>query len=65
MTAASLIEWRKRLGLNKSAASAALGLSPNAYAAYERGHYNGKPRPIPVHVALACAALAMGIPPHP
>ncbi len=65
MTAASLKSWRESLRLNKAEACAALGLSPNAYAAYERGHYNGQLRPIPKHVALACAAISNGLEPHP
>jgi hypothetical protein len=51
--------------LNKAEAYRALGLSQNTYTAYEAGHYNGKPRPIPRHVALACAAIAYGLKPIP
>ena len=64
MTKESLISWRKRLGWNKATAAFALGLSQNGYAAYEAGHYREAPRPIPTHIALACSALAMGLPPH-
>jgi len=58
MTAASLKSWRERLGLNKSGAAAALGLARNTYAAYEEGRAE-----IPLYVALACAAIAYGLPP--
>lgn len=76
MTPEALKEWRERLGFTKTQACAALGLSPNAYAAYERGYletpvWGGlgnplrRPRPIPKHIALACKALALGLSPHP
>lgn len=58
MTAATLLAWRNRLGLNKSEAAIALGLSRNGYEAYEAGRNR-----IPRHVALACAAIAYGLPP--
>ena len=57
MTAQSLTAWRERLGLNRSEAARALGLSRNSIQHYEEG------RAIPLYVALACAALAHGIPP--
>ncbi len=63
MTPASLKAWRERLSWTKTRAAAELGLSPNGYAAYEAGRWNGKPRPIPRHIALACAAIAHGLPP--
>ncbi len=53
MTAESLTAWRKRLGLNKLRAAIALGIGRNTIDRYERGEY-----PIPLTVALACAALA-------
>jgi len=58
MSAASLTSWRERLGLNKSEAALRLGLSRNAYSAYEAGE-----RRIPLYIALACAALAYGLAP--
>ena len=58
MTAASLAAWRLSLGFSKSEAARQLGLSRNGYAALEAGR-----RPIPLYVALACAALAGGLSP--
>ena len=58
MTATSLNAWRERLGLNKSEAALRLGLARNTYAAYEEGRAE-----IPLYVALACAAIAYGLPP--
>jgi transcriptional regulator with XRE-family HTH domain len=58
MTAQSLLAWRKRLNLRQGAAARALGVSSNSLRAYETGE-----RPVPLYVALACAAIAHGIPP--
>lgn len=58
MTPASLSAWRSRLGLNKSEAARRLGLSRNALEGYESGQ-----RRIPLYIALACSALAYGLPP--
>jgi transcriptional regulator with XRE-family HTH domain len=58
MNPASLIAWRSRLKLNKSEASRRLGLSRNALESYEKGE-----RRIPLYIALACSALAYGLPP--
>lgn len=60
MTPKSLTAWRDRLGLNKSQAAKALGLSRNGLEAYEKGRTR-----IPHYIALACAALAYGLPPQP
>lgn len=57
MDAKALTAWRVRLSMDKKAAAVALGMSPTTYAAYERGQR------IPRYVALACAALAYGLPP--
>jgi len=58
MSPKSLASWRERLGFNKAAASRALGISRNTLDAYEAGRY-----PIPLYIALACAAVANGLPP--
>lgn len=65
MTPATLLAWRQRLGFNRSEAASALGLSRNAYTAYEENKplSNGKPRKIPEYIALACQAIANGLPP--
>jgi len=58
MTGGAFAAWRERLGFTKSKAAIVLGLSRNSVIAYETGA-----KPIPLHVALACAALAHGLPP--
>ena len=60
MTAASLLAWRKRLGWTKKRAAEEIGIARQSYIDYEAGA-----RPIPKAVALACAALAIGLIPHP
>jgi DNA-binding XRE family transcriptional regulator len=60
MTPASLTAWRARLKWTKVRAAKELGISRQSYADYEAGL-----RPIPRVVAIACAALALGIIPHP
>lgn len=58
MTAADLTAWRTALGISRAEASRRLGCAENSLAAYEAG----KTR-IPRYIALACAALAYGLPP--
>lgn len=58
MTPASFLAWRQRLGLNKRRAAEALGISRVTLDAYENGLHS-----IPLYIALACAAIAMGVPP--
>ena len=58
MTAASFVAWRERLRLNAKAAAEALGCSRTTIAAYEAGKVR-----IPRYIALACAAVAHGLPP--
>ena len=60
MTPASLTDWMARLGYNKSGAAEALGIARNTLDGYLQGK-----QPIPKTVALACAALSLGIPEHP
>ncbi len=59
MTPASFLAWRKRLGLTKIEAARRLGVGRNTILAYETGKAT-----IPLYVALACAALAFGLPPQ-
>lgn len=58
MTPASFASWRARLGMNKTKAAFALGCSRNVVIGYENGS-----RKIPRYIALACAAIAHGVPP--
>lgn len=58
MTPAGFHSWRTRMGFNRSQAAEALGLSRNQPQRYEDGIV-----PIPLYIALACAALAYGLPP--
>jgi transcriptional regulator with XRE-family HTH domain len=61
MTPASLAAWRERLKLSRLEAARALGLNRNTYADYEDGKplKNGKPRQIPLYIALACASALL------
>jgi transcriptional regulator with XRE-family HTH domain len=56
MSPAQLRAWRKRLDLSQTEAANALGLSLRGYQNYEGGH-----RRITKVVALACAAVALGL----
>ena len=58
MTPASLIAWRERLHLTVVAASAALCCGRRSIQSWEAGRTT-----IPRYIALACAAIAQGIPP--
>jgi transcriptional regulator with XRE-family HTH domain len=57
MTPSDWIKWREHLGITNAEAARRLGISKNMPAAYERGE-----SPIPLYIALACAALAYGLP---
>lgn len=59
MTPKTLTEWRNRLGLNRSEAAKALGMSRTTYERYE----TGKASKIPLYIALACKAILLGEPP--
>jgi transcriptional regulator with XRE-family HTH domain len=58
MTPASLTAWMARLRLNKSEAASALGIARSTLDRYLSGE-----TAIPPVVALACAAIAHGVPP--
>lgn len=58
MTPAQLTAWRQRLGLSKVGAAEAIGCHRDAIAKWEAGKH-----PIPRYIALACAAVAHGLPP--
>lgn len=60
MTPASLQAWMTRLGLNRTEAASALGISRNSLQAYLEGR-----APVPRTVALAAGAIAYGLPEHP
>jgi transcriptional regulator with XRE-family HTH domain len=60
MTPESFTAWRARLKLDKSKAARALGCSRNVIIGYEKGT-----KKIPLYMALACAAIALGVPPPP
>lgn len=58
MTNDEFSKWRKRMGYERTIDAAnALGLAQNTVLAY------GRDQPIPRYIALACAALAFGLPP--
>lgn len=63
MTREQFKAWRKHLRLSQAKAGVALGLSTGTIENYEKGSRRGDGRPvtIPKSVALACAALALGI----
>lgn len=58
MTPTTLTAWRERLHLSRVAAAEALGCSREALRLWETGK-----NPIPQYIALACAAVALGIKP--
>ena len=58
MTPADWTAWCLHLGISNAEAARRLGISKNMPAAYEYGR-----RKIPAHIALACAAIAYGLPP--
>lgn len=60
MTRADFSRWRELMGLNRTRAADALGISRNMPAKYEAGT-----SVIPRNVALACAALIRGLKPWP
>jgi predicted transcriptional regulator len=63
MTPDQFRAWRELLGLSKTGAARALGLSLSQVLDYETGMKRGTDRaaPIPRVVALACRALQQGL----
>lgn len=60
-----IVRWRARMGLSQRAAAHALGVVLLTYQQYERGatFAGNRPRPVPLAVLLACAAIEHGIEP--
>lgn len=57
ISAADFTAWQASLGLSSAAAARALGISENSALAY-------KADGAPPYVAMACAAVAAGLPPY-
>lgn len=60
ITGADLLAWRLSAVLSQADAAAMIGLPVGTYVEYERGD---RPIRYPRLVALACAAIAEGVPP--
>ena len=58
MTAADFIDLHTRLGISRAELCRQIGIAPNTGTAYALGR-----KQIPRTVALACAAVALGIKP--
>jgi transcriptional regulator with XRE-family HTH domain len=58
MTPESLKDWRKRLKLSQVKAAEELGCGRRSLQLWEKGENN-----IPKYIALACAAVALGVKP--
>ncbi|NTG07246.1 helix-turn-helix domain-containing protein [Rhizobium rhizogenes] len=58
MTASALTALRERLKLSKTAFAEKIGIGRRTL-----GQYEAEERPIPHYIALACAAIAFGLPP--
>ena len=58
MTLAAFLAWRERLHFDVSDAAKALGCGRRTIQAWQAGRTR-----IPRYIALACAAIAQGVPP--
>ena len=64
MNPTDITAWRQRLGLTKGQAAETLGVSYSMFRYYEAGkREDGRAVEIPRTVALACSAVAFGLPP--
>lgn len=59
MTASDFIALQQRLGISRGELCRRIGIAPNSGTAYALGR-----KPIPLTVALACAAVAFNLPPY-
>jgi hypothetical protein len=59
MTGAEFTALHTRLGISRAELCRRIGIAPNSGTAYALER-----QPIPLTVALACAALAFGLPPY-
>lgn len=60
MTPDAFRRWRKRHYKSRAAAAKALGRGERTIVKYEMGEL-----PVPKHIALACAAISLGITQYP
>ncbi len=62
MTNDQFLAWRRRHFRSRAACARAFGLNRDTVTALEAGRTRrGSPYPVPVHVALACAAYTLGL----
>lgn len=61
MTGATFRAWRQRHALNRRDAAAKLGVHRNSITKWERD----ESAELPIHIALACAAISFGLEPMP
>lgn len=71
MTPADLRAWRASMSFTQRQAAGALGISFATFRNYERGERFERdeqgdpiPAPIPLYIALACAAISAGLKPY-
>jgi DNA-binding XRE family transcriptional regulator len=60
VTKTDLIEWRRRLSLTQEQAAGSIGCSKRSIVIWEQGA-----RDVPKYIALACAAIALGVTEYP
>jgi len=59
MTPADFTDLHQRLGISRSELCRRIGIAPNSGTAYALGR-----KPVPLTVALACAAILFNLAPH-